>query len=203
MWTRSYSKIIYYLTNSCFMASFKVNGDYQVLLKILKTVNLKKNSLSFFRMEVLRLESFFHIWDKVCKNGPNKICWRQPLKKFTWSILEYIVPYFIKKILDTFSSRALWCSNNDFNALSTSTSDETPADDCACLFTTVILNERSCLDTRLSKCSSSNYWDRNYKYRLILPVLVPNEYKKLRAFQGLKAFIKPFEASQRIKEIKI
>ena len=26
--------------------------------------------------------------DKVCKNGPSKICGRQPLKKFTWSILE-------------------------------------------------------------------------------------------------------------------
>ena len=59
MWTRSYSKTIYYLTTSCFMASFKINTDYQVFVKILKTVNLKQNSLSFFRMEVLRLESFF------------------------------------------------------------------------------------------------------------------------------------------------
>ena len=41
------------------MASFKINADYQVFVKILKTVNLKQNSLSFFRMEVLRLESFF------------------------------------------------------------------------------------------------------------------------------------------------
>ena len=27
------------------------------------------------------------------KNAPNKICGRQPLKNFTWSILEYFVPY--------------------------------------------------------------------------------------------------------------
>ena len=59
MWTRSYSKTIYYLTTSSFMASFKINTDYQVFVKILKTVNLKQNSLSFFGMEVLRLESFF------------------------------------------------------------------------------------------------------------------------------------------------
>ena len=59
------------------------------------------------------------IWDKVFKNGPSKICERQPLKdlkeydlpkadhnpsnflktvfrNFNWSILEYFVPYGIK-----------------------------------------------------------------------------------------------------------
>ena len=56
----------------------------------------------------------------------------------------------------TFSSRALWCSNNDFNALSTSTSEDTPAGELDCLFTTVMRRERSCLDTRHSKCSRSN-----------------------------------------------
>ena len=46
------------------------------------------------------------IWDKVFKNGPSKICERQPLKNlkgygrlsstnFVWSILEYFVPYFL------------------------------------------------------------------------------------------------------------
>ena len=33
------------------------------------------------------------IRDKVFKNGPTKICRRQPLKNFTWSILEYFVSY--------------------------------------------------------------------------------------------------------------
>ena len=27
--------------------------------------------------------------DKVCKNGPSKICGRQPSTNFTWPILEY------------------------------------------------------------------------------------------------------------------
>ena len=31
--------------------------------------------------------------EKVFKNGPNKICGRQPLKNFTWSILEYFAPH--------------------------------------------------------------------------------------------------------------
>ena len=31
--------------------------------------------------------------DKVFKNGPSKICRRQPLKHFTWFILEYFVSY--------------------------------------------------------------------------------------------------------------
>ena len=35
------------------------------------------------------------IWDKVFKNGPTRICGIQPLKNFTWSILEYFVPYFL------------------------------------------------------------------------------------------------------------
>ena len=33
--------------------------------------------------------------DKVFKSGPSKICGRQPLKAFTWSILEYIVPFVL------------------------------------------------------------------------------------------------------------
>ena len=32
-------------------------------------------------------------YKKVFKNGPSKICGRQPLKNFIWSILEYFVPY--------------------------------------------------------------------------------------------------------------
>ena len=38
------------------------------------------------------------IWDKVFTNGPNKICGRQPLKNFTWSILEYFVSFKTKYI---------------------------------------------------------------------------------------------------------
>ena len=59
----------------------------------------------------------------------------------------------------TFSSSALWCSNSDLRALRTSTSLETPAGEDACRFTTVILSDRSCRDTRHSKCSS-NSWNR-------------------------------------------
>ena len=36
---------------------------------------------------------FMHIWDKLFKNGPSKICGIHPLKNFIWSILEYFVPY--------------------------------------------------------------------------------------------------------------
>ena len=32
-------------------------------------------------------------YDKVFKNGPSEICERQPLKNFTWSILEYFIPH--------------------------------------------------------------------------------------------------------------
>ena len=49
------------------------------------------------------------IWVKVFKNGPNKICGRQPLKSlkgyglhkvdFTLSVLEYFVSYFVSDAL--------------------------------------------------------------------------------------------------------
>ena len=34
-------------------------------------------------------------YGRVFKNGPTKICGRQPLKSFTWSILEYVAPYIL------------------------------------------------------------------------------------------------------------
>ena len=34
-----------------------------------------------------------NIWGKVFKNRPNRICGRQPLKIFTWAILEYFTPF--------------------------------------------------------------------------------------------------------------
>ena len=37
----------------------------------------------------------YHKWDKVFKNGANKICGRQPLKHVTWFNFEYFIPYVI------------------------------------------------------------------------------------------------------------
>ena len=36
-------------------------------------------------------------WDKVFRNRPSEICGRQPLKNFTWLILEYF-EYFVPNI---------------------------------------------------------------------------------------------------------
>ena len=36
------------------------------------------------------------MWDKVFKNGPSRICGKQPIKKFTRSSFEYFVPYYSK-----------------------------------------------------------------------------------------------------------
>ena len=39
-------------------------------------------------------------WVKVFKNGPSKICERQPLKNFTWSILKYLDPFaFLSSVI--------------------------------------------------------------------------------------------------------
>ena len=52
-------------------------------------------------MQVQTLHSVKDICVKVFKNKPSKICGRQSLKNFTWSILEYFEP-FLFKILKTF-----------------------------------------------------------------------------------------------------
>ena len=39
-------------------------------------------------------------WDQVFKNGPSKICGRQPLKNFTWSIFEYFFLNESDKLID-------------------------------------------------------------------------------------------------------
>ena len=54
----------------------------------------EKNKLSELKCRTCANYSFKHIiWDKVFKNGPNKICGRQPLKDFTWSVLDNFVPF--------------------------------------------------------------------------------------------------------------
>ena len=46
-------------------------------------------------------------WDKLFKNGPSKICGRQPLKTFTWFILEYFAPkHCLKRVSFRMSSSA-------------------------------------------------------------------------------------------------
>ena len=39
------------------------------------------------------IKYYEYTWVKEFKNGPNKNCGRQPLKNFTWSILEYLGSY--------------------------------------------------------------------------------------------------------------
>lgn len=64
----------------------------------------------------------------------------------------------------TFSSRALWCSNRDLSAFNTSTSLDTPDGDEACRLTTVIRSDRSWRATRHSRCSSSNCSNSNISH---------------------------------------
>lgn len=78
--------------------------------------------------------------------------------------------------LGTFSSRALWCSNSDLRAFSTSTSLETPEGDWAWRFTTVIRNDRSWRDTRHSRCSRSS-WQRAEGEGKRTVDMFPKDYK--------------------------
>ena len=53
-----------------------------------QTFNLGKWK-KFLTLSSAYFESLHSLkWDKVFKNGPRKICGRQPKKIFTWTILE-------------------------------------------------------------------------------------------------------------------
>ena len=58
-------------------------GKKLILTAVLLICTLYINSLRIFSV----------IWDKVFNKRPSKICGRQPLKNFTSSILECLVPY--------------------------------------------------------------------------------------------------------------
>ena len=68
----------------------KVGVDEVILLIWIEQSKIRTRKNSVFRHF---LRSVLYGTDKVFKNGPSKICVRQPLKNFTWSILEYFVPY--------------------------------------------------------------------------------------------------------------
>lgn len=69
---------------------------------------------------------------------------------------RFILHHIFFARIHTFSSKALWCSNRLLSAFNTSTSLETPLWAAACRFTTVIRNDRSCRDTKHSRCSNSS-----------------------------------------------
>ena len=54
------------------------------------TSHVHKISVSFVSERLLQ---YTIIWGKVFKNGPSKICGKQPSKNFTWSILECLDPF--------------------------------------------------------------------------------------------------------------
>ena len=97
----------------------------QLIFQIIRPpVSSNNNMAIILNIDISKL--FYHvvsiqIWDKVFKNRPSEICGREPLKdlkwygllkqtislqifymlsstKFTWSILEYFVPYIVVEL---------------------------------------------------------------------------------------------------------
>ena len=56
-------------------------------------------------------------WDNVFENGPSKICGRQPLKHFAWSILEYFAQgnLWLPLNLHSSDSASVLCITNIFS----------------------------------------------------------------------------------------
>ena len=72
------------------------------------------------------------IWDKLFKSGPSKICGGHPLKKFTWSTLEYFVPFYCSyEIQLSFCLRVCGGDRTWKTAESALETDAKPQYDCA------------------------------------------------------------------------
>ena len=64
-----------------------LNKFWLAIYGVVSRFHLKIIPLTLNVPIILRLN-----WVKVFKNGPSKICERQPLKNFTYSILKYLDP---------------------------------------------------------------------------------------------------------------
>ena len=73
---------------------------------------LSKSTTFWPRVQYGQYSTLLDNWDKVFKNGRSKICGRQPLKNFTWSILLYFVPNQIADIL-YFSHKPIYVSADE------------------------------------------------------------------------------------------
>ena len=70
----------------------------------LVTLAIDSKLCPFFKINSV-LQKLWHLslgatvykWVKVFKNGPSKIGGSQPLRHFTWSILEYLYPNVLNK----------------------------------------------------------------------------------------------------------
>ena len=59
------------------------------------------DSPNIFKYSYYQVCNCNYIWGKEFKNEQSKIFGSKPLKNFTWSILEYVVPYLAFLIQDT------------------------------------------------------------------------------------------------------
>ena len=65
---------------------------YEKTFHPLIVITIDNNNIIIFACGFHYSQTSF-IWVNVFKNGPSKICERQPLNNFTWSILEYHDPF--------------------------------------------------------------------------------------------------------------
>ena len=95
------------LIQGSFTLDFLRLGNMQILFQWYQLdLNCRTDLLEELKIETvlsIAVKSFVNkrpiMLDRVFKNGPSKLCGRQPLKNFTWPILEYFVSYILGRIL--------------------------------------------------------------------------------------------------------
>ena len=102
-----------------------LESSYRVV-KITKSLCVIELQPSLYALIETKHSSCSNNWDKVFKNEPSKICGRQSLKIFTWSILEYFISFNpfcpdprrrAKINLNFYFHTSLWCLKRFYEGL--------------------------------------------------------------------------------------
>ena len=86
-------RVTYFVQNQRFITKSENKTMIEFYQHIEENIRVKRTKLQ--GAPILFTFCINITWDKVFKNRQSKICGRQPLKKFTWSIVEYLDSFLI------------------------------------------------------------------------------------------------------------
>lgn len=107
--------------NTCFklLTCFSIVYVTKSTWRPTKCCHRSRDSTSYLHYKLMILCK--DIWDKVFTDGPTRICGAQPLKNFTWSILEHLVSFdlvTVCHVIDAYNCAKFICGKEELNSTS-------------------------------------------------------------------------------------
>lgn len=103
--------------NTCFklLTCFSIVYVTKSTWRPTKCCHRSRDSTSYLHYKLMILCK--DIWDKVFTDGPTRICGAQPLKNFTWSILECFGPFISQTHSINYLSLSFLCLTLQYKKL--------------------------------------------------------------------------------------